>query len=118
MGQDITIDVVRLAMGLEELKAHLASVNIANASRPDARALRMDFAATQSALAAAGVNDGSFLQQASAALRTQDPIVTDALIRTDEQIGEMTTAGLKYQALTEALSRHFGLMRLAITGRS
>jgi flagellar basal body rod protein FlgB len=39
-------------------------------------------------------------------------------VQLDEQVGDMVAASLNYQSLSEALSRHFGLMRLAVTGRS
>lgn len=120
MGSETTIEAVRLAMGIEELKARVASLNIANANRPDAQALRMDFAAAQAALTqAAGAGDaGAALRQASADIRTAAPSLAGQPIQADEQIADMSAAGLHYQALSEALSRHFGLMRLAISGRS
>ena len=36
----------------------------------------------------------------------------------DELVTESVVAGLNYQVLSESLNRHFGLMRLAVTGRS
>ena len=36
----------------------------------------------------------------------------------DQLVADSVSAGMNYQALTESLSRHFGLMRLAINGRS
>jgi flagellar basal body rod protein FlgB len=39
-------------------------------------------------------------------------------INLDEEVADMASANLKYQALTESLNRHFGLMHLAISGRS
>lgn len=120
MGNETTIEAVRLALGIEELKARVASLNIANANRPDAHALRMDFATAQAALAQATSSGdaGDALRQASADIRAMAPTLADQPIQADEQVADMSAAGLHYQALTEALSRHFGLMRLAIAGRS
>ena len=45
-----------------------------------------------------------------------DPGVTGDEL--DELVADSVSAGLNYQALSESLSRHLGLMRLAISGRS
>ena len=50
--------------------------------------------------------------------RLDDPVRVVLQNREDEQVGDMVAASLNYQSLSEALSRHFGLMRLAVTGRS
>jgi len=125
MSNDITTQAVRLALGLHELQARVASVNIANASKPDARAMRVDFASVQAALndaanAPAG-NEAQAMQQLQQALHTLPGLsatTTTSPIQSDEQVANMVTAGVSYQALSEALSRHFGLMRLAIAGRN
>jgi len=121
MSSDITTEAVRLALGMHEMQARIASINIANATRPDARAMRMDFASVQAALAdvaqAASVDTSVRLQQANTALHNQVAETTADPISADEQIGDMVTASVNYQSLSEALSRHFGLMRLATTGR-
>lgn len=125
MSSDITTQAVRLALGMNELQARVASVNIANASRPDARAMRVDFGALQSALSdAASTPVGNEaqaarqLQQALQALPDLSATTSAVPIQSDEQVADMVTAGLEFQALSEALSRHFGLMRLAIAGRN
>ena len=123
MSNDITTQAVRLSLGMHELQARVASMNIANASKPDARAMRVDFASLQATLdtiAAGGADDvnGARLRLAAADLASSTLITTGDAIRADEQIGDMVAAGVGYQALGQALSRHFGLMRLAISGRS
>ncbi|MGH8078356.1 MAG: hypothetical protein ACREPE_13660, partial [Lysobacter sp.] len=50
MSNDITTQAVSLALGMHEMRARVASMNIANASRPDARAMRIDFASLQTTL--------------------------------------------------------------------
>ena len=47
---DHTIDAVRLALNLQELRARTASANVAGASRADAVAQRYDFAKVETAL--------------------------------------------------------------------
>jgi flagellar basal-body rod protein FlgB len=121
MAGDITTEAVRLALGMREAQARIAGTNIANASKPDARAMRADFsrveAALRGAVHAGGVGEIEQLDMTAAQLQGiaqpgADPIVAD------EEVGDMVTASTHYQSLTEALSRHFGLMRLALTGRT
>lgn len=123
MSSEITTQAVRLALGIQELQARVASLNIANASKPDARAMRIDFGAMQGVLQAAthGQGDGMLatgLKTALQGLSNLTPETTSLSIRPDDEVGNMVAANLSYQALSEALSRHFGLMRLATSGRS
>lgn len=122
MSGDITTEAVRVALGMHEMQARIASMNVANAGKADARALRADFAQAQAALAdamrAGSSNAVARLQQADATLHGLMPEVGNEPITPDQEIGDMVAASTNYQSLTEALSRHFGLMRLAITGRS
>lgn len=123
MSSDITTDAVRLALGVRETQARLASVNIANAGVEGARALRADFAELQSLLTeAAQGSDGAALAarlHAAADHARQAPVSAGVdKIHLDEQVADMVTAGMNYQSLGEALSRHFGLLRLSIAGRS
>jgi len=118
MATEQTIDAVRLAMGMYQLRAHVASLNIANASTPGARAARVDFASAQAALHGAAQGAETSLAQAIADITHAAPVATDLPINLDEQVADMSAAGVGYQALGEALSRQFGLMRLAVTGRS
>jgi flagellar basal-body rod protein FlgB len=122
MSSELTIDAVRLALSVQEMQARVASINIANASRPDARALRADFAMAQGLLADAAGSPSAGLEsqlaQAAADVRATTPDPTAREIHVDEQIGDMVVASTSYQGLSEALGRYFGLMRLAVTGRS
>jgi flagellar basal-body rod protein FlgB len=122
MSVENTIDAVRLALNLHETRVHIASMNVSNAGKPEATAMRVDFAKVEAALREVA-NAGSeseaarWLQSASDELRAADPQSTLDPIRLDEQMGDIATSGIEYQALTEALSRQFGLMRIAVTGR-
>lgn len=123
MSSDITVQAVRLALGMNELQARVASMNIANAGKPDARAMRVDFGSLQTVLSAAASSAdesglGERLGKAAADLRSSAQVDSGIPIQADEQIGDMVAASISYQALGEALSRHMGLMRLAVTGRS
>lgn len=126
IGNDITTQAVRLAMGMHELRAENASRNIALANTPGAQATRLDFGNSQGLLqqaAALPLHDaGDLLTSLSevgsqpVARETQDD--AGATINLDQEVADMASANLDYQALTESLNRHFGLMRLAITGRN
>jgi flagellar basal-body rod protein FlgB len=118
MAQELTIDAVRLALGMYQLRAKVASLNIASGSTQGARALRVDFAHAQAALDAAAAGRGDGLAAGIASLTSAHPAPTAEPIQLDDQVAEMTTAGTGYQTLADALSRHFGLMRLAATGRN
>lgn len=123
MSHDIQIDAVRLALTLQQTRARVASINIANAGKPNATALRADFSVAEAALRqaahAGSIGDGAhWLASAERALRDIEMTPTASPIALDEQVAEMATAGADYQALTEALNRRFGLMRLAISGRN
>jgi len=125
-GNDITTQAVRLAMSMSQLRADYASRNIAQASSAGAQATRVDFGRSQGLLElAAGSavgNDLSLLGSLSdAALQPASSEQLEApgtTINLDEEVADMASANLQYTALTESLNRHFGLMRLAISGRN
>ena len=123
MSADNTIDAVRLALSLQEIRARTASANVANAGKPDATAQQVDFASVEAALrlaAHAGTESESAQWLADARRRLEGTEARETLepIRLDEQVADIATAGVEYQALTESLSRRFGLMRLAISGKN
>ena len=123
MSVDNTIDAVRLALSLQEIRARTASANVANASKPDATAQQVDFASVEAALrlaAHAGTESESSQWLADARRKLEGTEARETLepIRLDEQVADIATAGVEYQALTESLSRRFGLMRLAISGKN
>ncbi|HTD29461.1 MAG TPA: hypothetical protein VK660_08755 [Xanthomonadaceae bacterium] len=126
MGNDLTTEAVRMAMGMQELRAENASRNIALASLPGARASRLDFGSSMGLLeqaAAASPDKASELMNALSEAASQ-PLASESLdaagagINLDSEVANMASANLEYQALTESLDRHFGLMRLAIIGRN
>jgi flagellar basal-body rod protein FlgB len=117
MAHDITIDAVRLALGMQQLRAEVAGANIANNATPGYQAQRVDFASARSWLSAAA---GGFApgQAPSAAQAAVVADLAPTAAQPDTQVAEMVAASLEFQALSESLNRHFGLMRLAVTGRS
>ncbi len=124
-GNDITTEAIRLAMGMNQLRAEVASQNIGRAGTAGAQATRLDFGRSQNLLAEAasvrGPGDSGLLDAlAQAAMQPSSGTRQDGIsaINLDEEVADMAASSLEYTALSESLSRHFGLMRLAISGRN
>ena len=125
MNDDITTQAVRLAMSMSQMRAEVAGVNIAQASSPGAQATRLDFGRSQGLLeqlvGRSPSSEAGLLSALSDAAFAPNPgqhKEASVGISLDEEVADMASANLKYQALTESLNRHFGLMRLAISGRN
>jgi flagellar basal-body rod protein FlgB len=123
MAGDITVDAVRMALNLNKLKAEVAGWNIVNASAKDAPIFIVDHSATDALLqTAAGESPGSarraLAQPSSPTMAIVHEQHGSPRASLDELVADSVSAGLTYQTLAESLSRHFGLMRLAISGRS
>lgn len=122
---DVTADLARAALDLSQLRAEVASRNIANAGVEGYRPARVDFAAVLSRVQSE-LGDPTALAQTLAQLRADGiPVsvkvadsVFGASVNLDEEMVEVTLAGAQYQTLADALSRHYGLMRLAVQGRT
>lgn len=123
MSSDLTVDAVRTALDLSRTRAEVAGWNIVNASVAGASFFVLDQSAAASALATAAGPDQAAGRQALAAVREAGvSLISEHQGSTrpglDELVADSVAAGLQYQLLSESLGRHFGLMRLAITGRS
>lgn len=120
---DLTVDAVRMALNLNQLKAEVTSWNIVNASAADAPMFVVEQSATDALLlAAAGQPNQSVRDELAAPSSPTMAVVHEQYAADrpslDQLVADSVSAGMNYQALTESLSRHFGLMRLAINGRS
>lgn len=123
MDHDLTVGAVRMALNLQQLKAEVTSWNIVNAAASDAPVFVIDQSATDTLLQhAADAPSAAVAQQLQHPSSPTMAIVNESYdaVRPgmDELVAESVSAGLNFQALAESLSRHFGLMRLAITGRN
>jgi len=122
---DVTADLARAALDIAQLRAETASRNVANADVAGYRPEQVDFASVLARLRA-DLADPEALAQTVAGLRQDGVPVTlkladsvlGASVNLDDEMVEITVAGAQYQTLADALSRHFGLMRLAVQGRS
>lgn len=122
---DPTTQSLRLAMGMSLAQAEVASSNIARASTDGALADAPDFGAAlgllEQAVRAGDGADASLaraIDAAAASMPGAGVVHTTHAINLDEQVADLAGANLRYQTLSESMSRHFGLLRLAITGRS
>lgn len=118
MTTEITLDAVRLALSLQQRRAEIAGANIAGANTPGFVAQRLDAGTAKAWLAQAAsgfVPAGAAPTAASlGSVADVDAVATS----TDAQVADMVAASVEFQALSETLNRHFGLLRLAVSGRS
>lgn len=119
---DITTEAIRLGLDLAQVRAEIASTNIARANLPGAAPQSADFADALDALGAAARGDTGAGERMHAisqqSLRSEiEPSPAAIAASLDDQVAELSTQGLAYRALTDGLSRHFALMQLAISGK-
>lgn len=116
---NLLVDAVALAMDVSQSRAAAASHNVAYANVPGARMQRADFARAQGLLDA--VADGqstvsSDIGATRAAGVGSVDMSSNNEVSLDQQVTDMAIASGRYQALTDALSRQFALMNVALSG--
>ena len=116
---ELSIDVVRWAIGVEQLRADIASQNIASKNLSGAQFSIVNF---QDALNAVKLVLNSPLDEAIASEQIHQikPDVTPSSQSgsLDEQVADLATAELRYRVLAEGLSRQLSLLTLAVSGKS
>ncbi|HVJ38112.1 MAG TPA: hypothetical protein VM687_09975 [Stenotrophomonas sp.] len=121
MASDITVEAVRAALNLQQVKAEVAGWNIVNARAADGPVFVVDDSRAREVLAGAVEWDSEpsraahLAESATAIVDERYDLPRPSL---DDSVADSVTAGLNYQALSESLGRHLALMRLAISGRS
>jgi len=123
MASELTVEAVRMALDMSKLRAEVTSWNIVNASVAGAPLFVVDSTAADAALQAAAGGDPTTARRVFSGAIAQGPTVVNERYDVerpslDELVADSVVAGLDYQVLAESLGRHFGLMRLAISGRS
>jgi flagellar basal-body rod protein FlgB len=124
MADNLTTEAVRLALNVSQQRAEIASTNIARANMPNAEYMKADFSSAMQLLQSVAKTEGNLAdtfyvqQMQSERGNPQMSTVAKEQLSLDAQVAELSTESIKYQSLSEALSRQFGLMRLAITGRN
>lgn len=121
---DITTEAVRVGLDLAQMRAQIASTNIANANVPGARTERADFAEALAALRNAAEQPESGADRLAAitpeSLRADVQYVVAANSNPtalDDEVAQLNVESVSYRALTEGLARRFALMQLAISGK-
>jgi len=121
MANDLSIATVRLALGLQDLRARTAADNIANLNRSGTQTMRLDDAASSflASIPELAGQDGLARSVNEAADAVRGAALQPAGDTTaDREVADMVEAGAAYQTLTEVLGRQFALLRLSIAGRS
>jgi flagellar basal body rod protein FlgB len=122
---DLTVEAIRLGMNVAQLRAEVASTNIANVHVAGYRAERADFGAAMGLLREAAADPDMAVDRLTeltpAVLRSSVNRAdgeADSSASLDGQVAELESAGVDFQSLTTVLSRRFALMQLALTGRN
>ncbi|MGS1125903.1 flagellar basal body rod protein FlgB [Rhodanobacter sp. UC4437_H4] len=122
---DLTVEAIRLGMNMAQLRAEVASTNIANVHVAGYRAERADFGAAMGLLREAAADPDMAVDRLTeltpAVLRSSVNRAdgeADSSASLDGQVAELESAGVDFQSLTTVLSRRFALMQLALTGRN
>lgn len=122
---DLTTEAIRLGMNMAQLRAEVASANIANVDTSGYRTQRADFGAAMGLLREAAADPGMagdhLAAMSQGTLRDSVHALSagvDAPAGLDGQVAELESAGANFQALTTIMSRRFALMQLAMAGRS
>lgn len=122
---DLTVEAIRLGMNMAQLRAEVASTNIANVHVAGYRAERADFGAAMGLLREAAADPDMAVDRLTeltpAVLRNSVNRAdgeADSSASLDGQVAELESAGVDFQSLTTVLSRRFALMQLALTGRN
>jgi len=120
---DLTVEAIRLGMNMAQLRAEVASTNIANVHVAGYRAERADFGAAMGLLREAAADPDMAVDRLTeltpAVLRSSVNRAdgeADSSASLDGQVAELESAGVDFQSLTTVLSRRFALMQLALTG--
>jgi flagellar basal-body rod protein FlgB len=108
---DTTMSTIEWALGAEAERQRVTANNIANMNTPGFRSSRVDFESSlASALDSNGRDTATFTTRA--ANTPQNINGNDVELESETQI--LGKSNLHYQALSQALSMKFGVMRSAI----
>lgn len=110
----ITADTVRIGMDALSQRQAVAAQNIAQASVPGARSLRVSFANQFEAASRAADRDGQWVQQLDEAVAATPVRLAPKADALDAQVVDINQAALHYHALSRALRQHFSMLSLAV----
>lgn len=118
--EQITLDLLHVAMNISQAQHKVASNNIAIANTQNGQKLEVNFANLLSSMENVS-NEGKslLLQEVKGnwkAIESQSIFAIDSEIKLDEETANVLLSSGKYKLLAEGISRKFGLMRLAVSG--
>ncbi|HEY4145290.1 hypothetical protein [Pinirhizobacter sp.] len=113
---DLTVQAVRLGMDMATRRVELASHNVAYANVPGSKAERGNFDQAIGLLQRVAAHDDVRPEALASADLSQMATDANKSVSLDDEVSDMAMASAHYQALSEVLNRHFGLMSLALSG--
>lgn len=117
---NVTLGAIGLALDMAQRRAEIASHNVAFANRPGGTVQRADFGDALALLQR--VADGDDVDAAGLASARMGSTTSQRVgsaegsLSLDHEVTELALASAHYQALSEAATRQFGLMSLALSG--
>ena len=121
MIEQVTLNLLQLAMDISQTRHKAAAANIASANISGGVQTRVNFddllqsvALSQGAGRELLLNDIKTHWQAEKSRATV--LLADSDIKLDKQTAELLMASGKYKLLTEGLNRKLGLMQVAVNG--
>lgn len=120
--EDVTIDLAKWSLNAIQAQQAVTAKNIANANVKGYQTQKADFSAQLETLRSQG--SASDLQAALNNMSSEIDIISenpdvfdDQGVQLDREIAKSTEQSLKYQTLIQGLNHHFGMMKIAISGR-
>ena len=121
MIEQVTLDLLQVAMDMKLTEHKAASANIAGVNVPGTQRITVDFSALVTSLSQADeqgrmalIND--IRQNWTAEKAASTHLSNDQEIKLDEETAELLLASGKYKLLAEGLNRKLGLMQVAVNG--
>ncbi len=121
MIEQVTLDLLQLAMNIKQAEHKAAAANVANANVPGGQKTTVDFSTMLSRLdelspSAQQSYIDSLRNNWQAEVSTHTERSSSEKIHLDQESAELLLASGKYKLLADALSRQLGLMSVAIGG--
>jgi flagellar basal-body rod protein FlgB len=121
MIEQVTLDLLQVAMDINQTRHKAAAANIASANVPGGQKTVVDFDHLLNALASADKPGQMALLQEirqnwASETSGATTMVADEKIKLDEQTAELLLASGKFKVLAEGLNRKLGLMQVAVNG--
>lgn len=119
---DVTIDLANWGLNAIKAQQTVTAKNIANANVKGYQAQKADFSSQLEILRSQ--TNASDLQSALNDMANEINVISETAdvfsdqgVQLDKEIAKSTEQSLKYQALIQGLNHHFGMMKIAISGR-